>query len=98
MDAWLIVIIAIIVAAFIVFVAQRVVLAHRRQVATGREELIGKTAVVKVALAPEGEVFLKGELWTAASEKGRVEPGEEVIITKVDGLKLYVTKKEKGGN
>jgi membrane-bound ClpP family serine protease len=98
MDTWLIVIIAICAAAFIIFAVQRAVLAHRRRVATGREELIGKTAVVKVALAPEGEVFLKGELWTAASEKGRVEPGEEVIITKVDGLKLYVTKKEKGGN
>jgi membrane-bound ClpP family serine protease len=43
-------------------------------------------------------VLFKGELWTAVSEKGRVEPGEEVSITKVDSLKLYVTKKVKGGN
>ena len=97
MDAWLIVIIAICAAAFIVFVIQRVVLAHRRQAATGREELIDKTAVVRVALDPEGMVLFKGELWTAVSEKGQVEPGEEVIITRVDGLKLYVTKKVKGG-
>jgi membrane-bound ClpP family serine protease len=46
-----------------------------------------------VALEPEGTVFLKGERWTAVSETGRVEPEETVIITKVDGLKLYVTKK-----
>ena len=58
---------------------------------------MGKTAVVKVALDPEGMVLFKGELWTALSEKGRVKPGEEVIITRVEGLKLYVTKKEKGG-
>jgi membrane-bound ClpP family serine protease len=95
MDAWLIVIIAIIVAALIVFVIQRVVLAHRRRVATGREELIDKTAVVRAALDPEGMVLFKGELWTAVSEKGKVEPGEEVIITRVDGLKLYVRKREK---
>ena len=50
--------------------------------------------MVKVALEPEGTIFFKGERWTAISEKGRVEPGEEVIITKVDGLILYVTKKE----
>jgi len=43
-------------------------------------------------------VRVEGERWTAISEKGRVTKGEEVIITKVDGLKLYVTKKEKGGN
>ena len=58
-----------------------------------REELAGKTAVVKVALAPEGAVLFKGERWAAISEGGRVEPGEEVIITKVDGLRLWVTKK-----
>ena len=60
----------------------------------GKEtELIGKAAVVKVALALEGTVFFKGERWTAISETGRVEPGEEVTITKVDGLILHVTKK-----
>ena len=55
---------------------------------------MGKTAVVKVALDPEGTVFFKGERWTAVSEKGQVEPGEEVIINRVDGLTLYVTKKQ----
>jgi membrane-bound serine protease (ClpP class) len=60
--------------------------------------LIGKTAAVKEALKPEGTVFLEGECWSAISESGPVKPGEEVVITKVDGLKLYVTKKEKEGN
>ena len=75
----------------------RAISAHRRQAKTGREELVGKTALVKVALDPEGTVFFKGERWTAISDSSRVEPGEEVIITKVDGLMLYVTKKVKGG-
>jgi len=98
MDVWLIVIIAICVAAFIVFVVQRVVLAHRRRISAGREELVGRTAEVDITLEPKGMVLVEGELWTAISEKGRVAKGEEVIITRVDGLKLYVTKKEKGGN
>jgi len=97
MDAWLIVIIAIIVAALIVFVIQRVVLAHRRRVSAGREELVGRTAEVDIALEPKGVVLIEGERWTAISEGGRVARGEEVTITKVEGLKLYVTKKEKGG-
>jgi membrane-bound ClpP family serine protease len=93
MDAWLIAVIAICVAGFLVFVIQRVVRAHRRQASAGREELVGRTAEVEITLEPKGVVFVEGERWTAISEKGRVEPGEEVIITKVDGLKLYVTKK-----
>ncbi len=93
-NPWLIATVTIIIAALFAFVINRVIRAHRRQASTGREELIGKTAVVKVALEPEGTVFFKGERWTAISDKGQVKPGETVIITKVDGLKLYVTKKE----
>ena len=92
-DPALIATVTIVVAAFLGFAVTRVIKAHRRQASTGREELVGKTAVVKVALAPEGMVFYNGERWTAVSETGRVEPGEEVTITKVAGLKLYVAKK-----
>ena len=91
---WLIATIAIIITALFVFMISRIIRAHHRQASTGREELIGKTAIVKVALEPEGTVFYKGERWTAISDKGRVEPGKTVIITKVNGLQLYVTKKE----
>jgi membrane-bound serine protease (ClpP class) len=97
-DIGLIVVIAVLIAAFFAFVVQRAIRAHRSQATTGREELVGKTAVVKVALEPEGTVFFKGERWKAASEKGRIKSGEEVVITRVEGLKLWVTKKSlKGG-
>jgi len=95
---WLIAVVAILVAAVFAFVITRIVRAHRRQAYTGWEELVGKTALVKAALEPEGMVLIKGERWTAISEKGKVKVGEEVIITRVDGLKLYVTKKTKGAN
>jgi len=94
MDAWLIVVIAICVAALIAFVVQRVVRAHQKQVSAGREELVGRTAEVETDLNPKGIVLIEGERWAAISEKGRVKPGEEVIVTKVDGLKLRVVKKE----
>ncbi len=93
-DPWLIAVVVIFIAAFFTLAVSQVIRAHRRQARTGREEMIGKTAIVKVALKPEGTVFLKGERWTAISEKSEVEPGEEVLITKVDGLQLYVIKKE----
>jgi membrane-bound serine protease (ClpP class) len=94
---WLIAAVAIIVAAVFVFVITRIVHTHRRQAYTGREELLGKTALAKTALEPEGIVLFKGERWTAVVEKGKVKPGEEVTITRVDGLRLYVTRKRTRG-
>jgi membrane protein implicated in regulation of membrane protease activity len=35
----------------------------------------------------------KGELWTAVSEEDRIEPDDPVIIKKIEGLKLFITKK-----
>jgi len=89
-----IVVVIICIVAFLAVIVIWGIRAHRLQVAAGREDLIGKTAEVKAALEPKGTVFVEGERWAAVSEAGRVEPGEEVIITKVDGLKLYVAKKE----
>ena len=93
-DPGLIVVVVICLAAFIAVAVIWGIRAHRHQVSAGREELVGKIAEVKIALEPKGIVFIQGERWTAISEEDRVEPGEEVIITKVDGLKLWVTKKE----
>ena len=93
-DPWLIAVVVICVVGFFVFAINRIIRAHRRQATTGREELVGKTAIVKVALEPRGKILHEGELWTAILDKGRAKPGEEVIITKSDGLTLYVTKKQ----
>ncbi len=91
---WSIVVIVIFTVVFLAVTIIWGIRAHRRQISAGREDLIGKTAEVKVTLEPKGTVFVEGERWTAVSETGRVSPGEEVIITKVDGLKLWVTKKQ----
>jgi len=91
-DPWLIVGVVIIITAVVAFIVQRAITAHRRQAKTGREELIGKTATVRVKLNPDGTVFYKGERWAARSEEGEIKQGEQVIIDRVDGLMLYVSK------
>ncbi|MBA7631495.1 hypothetical protein ES703_39026 [subsurface metagenome] len=93
-DTWFIILVVVALVAFIAIAIIWGIGAHRHQVSAGREDLVGKTAEVKIALGPKGIVFIQGERWMAVSEKGRVEPGEEVIVTKVDGLKLYVTKNQ----
>jgi membrane-bound serine protease (ClpP class) len=84
----------IVAAVVIYFITIWTLRTYRKQVAAGREELIGKTGVVKTALTPKGLVLVEGEHWAAVIDKGRAEPEEEVIITKVDGLRLTVTKKQ----
>ena len=91
---WLIATVAIIIIAFFILVINRGIRAHRHQASVGREDLIGKTAEVKIALKPKGVVLIQGERWTAISEMGWVKPEEEVIVTKINGLKLYVIQKQ----
>jgi len=93
MDTWLVVLIILGVIAFAAITIIWGIKAHRLKVEAGAEELVGRTAEVKTALSPKGSVFLEGELWTAVSESGNIEVGQEVIVSKVNGLTLYVTKK-----
>jgi len=86
--------VTITIAAFVIFIIGAVVRGQRRKVATGAEGLIGKVAVAKTRLDPKGTVLVEGEHWTAVVDKGKVEPGEEVTVTNVEGLKLVVTKKK----
>ena len=91
---WSVIIAALVVVAFVAIAILYGIRAHRQQVAAGKEELIGKTAETVSVMDPRGTVLIQGERWIAITDKGRIEPGEEVIITKVEGLKLRVTKKE----
>lgn len=86
----------IIVISIILFLAVTVyygIRAHRSKVSAGREELVGMTAEVMTAMKPKGVVFIQGERWTAILDDGQAQPGEEVSITKVDGLRLWVTRR-----
>jgi len=94
LDPWLIALVIIVTIALTVFVVWLSIRAHRHQASAGREELIGKTAEVLTVMEPKGTVFIEGERWTAISESDRIEPGEEVIITKVNGLKMWVIRKQ----
>lgn len=81
------------VTAFAIFVIGAIVRGQRRRRVTGAEGMIGEIAVARTPLDPTGTVLAQGELWTATSDAGKVAPGEQVIITKVEGLKLRVTRK-----
>lgn len=62
---------------------------RRYRVTTGVEGLVGERAEVVESLAPTGRVLVRGELWTARSERPAIA-GRRVRITAVDGLTLEV--------
>lgn len=90
----LIAVVTILIAAFIAFIVGAVVRGQRRRIATGAEGLIDRVAIAKTDLAPKGTVLVDGELWKAEVDNGKVESGEEVTVTKVEGLKLLVTQRK----
>ena len=63
--------------------------ARRNKITTGPQGLIGEIAVARTPLAPEGKVFVHGELWNAISPVP-VEIGERVRVRGVGDLKLQV--------
>jgi membrane-bound serine protease (ClpP class) len=92
-NPWLIAGVTMFITGVFAFVINRAIHVHRKQATTGREELPGKRAVARTALNPEGTVFYKGELWSAISDGDTIKAGQEVIITKTEGLTLHVVKK-----
>jgi membrane-bound serine protease (ClpP class) len=75
------------------FVTRKVIAAHRDlPVRTGREEMIGAVGEARSAIAPDGQVFMQGTLWSArlADAGSPVGAGDKVRVEAVDGLTLVV--------
>jgi len=82
---------ALVMAAFFLVVVGAGVRAMQRKPATGREGLVGEVGVARTRLAPEGQVFVHGELWQARCD-GEAGPGDEVRVAGIEGLRLKVEK------
>jgi membrane-bound serine protease (ClpP class) len=75
------------------FAIRKAIQARRVKPVTGQEGLIGAIGTVKIALEPEGSVFVWGERWQAISEDNQSIPaGTQVQVITVEGLHLRVKK------
>jgi membrane-bound serine protease (ClpP class) len=90
---WLIYGLAAGIGAFFLFVVTSIIRV-RRMPAVVTTTLVGRQAVARSPLDPTGMVFLEGEYWSATVEEGRVEPGERVVVTGMQGLRLTVSKQK----
>jgi membrane-bound serine protease (ClpP class) len=77
---------------FFFFAVYKVFQARRMRPATGREGAIGQLAETRTDLAPEGMVFMNGELWKAVSEDGTISSGQPVRVVSTEGLLVKVKR------
>jgi membrane-bound serine protease (ClpP class) len=84
----------VLVSGFFVLVASLVFRAQVSKPSTGSKGLIGEIGAVRKALAPEGKVFVHGELWNAKSNTP-IEENTKVRVVNVVGLMLEVESIDK---
>ena len=68
----------------------------KRQVPMGLSSMVGTGGETVSPLGPEGMVKIRGELWRAVSDGGKINAGEEVVVVGQNGLKLSVRKIDGG--
>lgn len=61
---------------------------------TGREALVGAPGRAHSRCMPDGQVLVKGQLWSGRCPQG-VDAGERVVVTAVDGMRLTVKPRDR---
>lgn len=82
--------------SFFFFAVVKVLQARRYKPATGKENIVGRVAVTRSDLSPDGVIFVEGELWQATSDNGSIPSGQQVRVVAANGLRLTVHKIEAG--
>ena len=91
-NRWLITGVVGMFSLFAFFIVGAIVRSRRAAETTGLNALVGMQGVARSALELDGTVFVHGELWSAHSDDGAIQPGERVRVTAMEGLQLHVTK------
>jgi len=91
-SVWLIYPMATALAIFFVLVMSALIGSRRGPVYMGPSGLVGREAVARTAIDPEGMVLFEGTGWKARAEGGPIGEGDRVFITSVDHLTVIVRK------
>lgn len=88
----LILISAALTAGFFLIAVGAGIRAQARAVRTGPQSLVGTLGIARGDLAPDGRVFVDGELWNAHTTGEMIAAGDQVRVERVVGLRLDVRK------
>ena len=90
-DLWLILSVAGFTFLLIVVALAFIIKSLRSRVTTGAQGMIGKRGKTRTPLAPEGMVFLHGELWNARSlDGGPIAENAKIEVVSMEGMELIV--------
>ncbi len=64
--------------------------AQRGRPASGRESVVGRTAMARTVVGSDGTVELLGELWNARTDGSPIPAGSTVTVERIEGLLLIV--------
>lgn len=62
----------------------------------GLDDMVDTRGVAAGVIDPDGQVNIKGELWTARSVSGRIEDGEEIVVVRRNRMRLTVESNKNG--
>lgn len=90
--SWAVIIPAVALSALLFIITVSVAIGvYREKADTGKEGLIGMQALAKTDILADGQVFMRGEYWSAWSDEP-LSKGDKVTVLAVEGLKLKVKK------
>jgi membrane-bound serine protease (ClpP class) len=64
---------------------------RKKKSITGIDTIVGAGGRAMTALDPEGQVKVRGQIWSAHSDEP-IQVGDDVTVTGVEGLKLEVAR------
>lgn len=94
-DPWLQIIIFCVVSLLMIGVVRPVALKHLHKGPADRrtniERLIGESAIIMEPVSESGGlVKIGGDVWSARSESGVLEPGQQAVVSAIDGATAIV--------
>jgi membrane-bound serine protease (ClpP class) len=81
----------LVTAGFFTFVVTKGLRIQMKKPTTGKEGLVGEIGVVRSRIDPEGQILVRGEIWTAFCDEP-VEVGQKVRVLEVVRLQLKVER------
>ena len=80
---------------FFLFVIGKAIQIHKKKATTGTQGIVGEEGEAITRLAPNGKVFIHGEIWRARSAGENIKAKSSVRVTSVSGLTLNVEPVDK---
>ena len=80
------------ISLILIFLVTIVVRAHARRALTGRDGMVGEVGTARTDLAPEGKVFVHGEIWEAEATEPVAAGAKVRVVEVLDKLKVRVRK------